>query len=235
MRGNWIQERFPAWTLTWGLAVAVAPGCIDPRSDYDDFVARASSKVPPDAASPGASADTGAALSCSEVLAASPSGTFYGACLTSANAGDATAAIYVVVQNDVVPDADGTTGKLSSTQTFLALHATNISQTVGPPDVYPTAPITSSCQYVIDAGTVTIPAAANSAGADLVLKGTRYRGKIYNTDASCTALDATVTAPVTVDLTQGGNYCVFRRAPASGAITPFTLADFACPGAPSAT
>jgi hypothetical protein len=174
------------------------------------------------------------ALPCSQVLASSPSGTFYGACLTSANAGDQTAAIYVVVKNEVVPDADGMTGKLTTTQTFLALHATNVSQTVGPAVTYPTAPITSACQYVVNAGTVTIPGAANSAGVDLVLEDTRYRGKISNDDESCAALDAQVTAPVTVDLTQGGNYCVFRRAPASGAITPITLADFACPGAPSA-
>jgi hypothetical protein len=235
--GKLLPEGLFDWALAWGLAAALAPaqGCVDPRTDYDDFIARVSAIPPPDAA-PGASGDTGvASVPCSQVLASKPSGTFYGACLTTANAGDATAAIYVVVQNDVVPDADGTTGKVTITQTFLALHATNISQTVGPPQVYPTAPVTAACQYVVNAGTVNIPAAANSAGADLVLEDTRYRGKIENDDESCTALDAHVTAPVTVDLTQGGNYCVFRRAPASGAITPITLADFACPDAPSGT
>ena len=224
-----------AWTLTLGFAVALwtsllaSGGCIDPRGDYDDFVARASSIPPPEAGA----ADTGiASIPCSEVLSSGPSGTFFGACLTTASAGDATSAIYVVVQNDVVPSADGMTGQLTVTQTFLALHATNISQTAGPPLAYPPVTITPACTYVLDAGTVHIPASANSAAVDLVLDGTRYRGKIFTDSDSCSALDATITAPVTVDLTKGGNYCVFRRAPASGAVTPFTLADFACPGAP---
>jgi hypothetical protein len=214
-----------------GLAAALAPaaGCVNPSGDYEDFVARASAIPIPDA-SP---VDTGiATIPCSDVLSSSPSGIFYGACLTTASAGDATAAIYVVVQNDVTVDPGGATGKLTVTQTFLDLHPTNTSQKVGPPMTYPQVAITAACTYVLDAGMVTIPAAANSAGVDLVLDGTRYRGKVFNDDASCSALDAKITAPVTVDLTQGGNYCVFRRAPASGAVTPFTLADFACPGAP---
>ena len=86
---------------------------------------------------------------------------------------------------------------------------------------------------MLDAGTVTIPGAANSDGVDLVLSGTAYRSKLVTDDLSCAALDTTVTAPVMVDLTKGGNYCVFKRAPADGTVTPFTLADFACPGAPA--
>ncbi len=232
MRGALLPQGVCAWTFGLAAGLLPAAGCIDPSSDYEDFVARASAIPLPDASS----VDTGiAAIACSDVLSSSPSGTFYGACLTTASAGDSTAAIYVVVQNDVTVDPGGATGKLTVTQTFLDLHPTNISQKVGAPVTYPQVAITAACTYVLDAGMVTIPAAANSTGVDLVLDGTRYRGKVFNDDASCSALDAKITAPVTVDLTQGGNYCVFRRAPASGAVTPFTLADFACPGAPSAT
>jgi hypothetical protein len=235
VRGELLPQGIGAWTLTLGCAVSLgtslagSEGCVDPRGDYDDFVARASA-IPAPEAGP---ADTGiAGLPCSEVLSSGPSGTFFGACLTTASAGDATSASCGGGQNDVVPSADGTTAQLTVTQTFLDLHATNISQTVGPPLAYRPVTITPECTYVLDAGTVDIPGGANSAGVDLVLDGTRYRGKIFTDDESCSALDATITAPVTVDLTKGGNYCVFRRAPPSGAVTPFTLADFACPGAP---
>ena len=124
VRGELIPQGVGARTQTLGLAVALSTsllasqGCIDPRGDYEDFVARASAIPAPEAGAP----DTGiTGLPCSEVLSSGPSGTFFGACLTTASAGDATSAIYVVVQNDVVPSADGMTAQLTVTQTFLTL------------------------------------------------------------------------------------------------------------------
>jgi hypothetical protein len=211
-----------------GLA-GVAAGCVDPQGDYDAFVERTASQSVIDAGA--TDADTG--QPCPQVLASQPSGTFFGACLTTASEGNAKDANYVVLNYAITADPGGTTGRLQVTQTFLVLNATNISQTVGPPNPYPSTPIDSNCTYVLDAGQLDIPAAANSFGVDLILSGTRYRGKILDADSSCSDLDATVTSPVTVDLTGGGNYCVFRRAPPDGAVTPFALSDFACPSAPA--
>jgi hypothetical protein len=204
-------------------------GCIDPQSDYDSFVARAPA---PDVLTQVGEAQ--ASDPCSQILSGSPSGTFYGACLTTANNGDATQATYVKLVTNVVPSADHTTGQLTVQMTSLMTKPKNISQTVGTTSTPPPAPISAECTYVINAGMVTIPAAGNAAGADLTLQNTRYRGKLLTPDESCAALDATITSPVTIDLTKGGNFCIFRRPLADGSITPFTAGDFQCTGAPVA-
>jgi hypothetical protein len=202
-------------------------GCIEPQDAYEAFVDRAPA---PDAAAPTTS-DAGEP--CSEILAAAPSGTFYGACLTRATAGAAADATYVKLDSTIVPAAGNATGTITVAMTSLALSPTNLAQTVGDTSNPPPAAIAADCTYVIEAGTITIPAPASYAGVALVLAGTRYRGKLLTPDSSCADLDATVTSPVSTDLTQGGNYCVFRRAPADGSITLFTAAEFACPGAPA--
>jgi|HubBroStandDraft_1064217.scaffolds.fasta_scaffold27636_3 hypothetical protein len=202
--------------------------CIDPTSDYNDFIARA--PAPSLDASVG---DGGVpALPCSQVLAGGASGVFYGACLTTASAGDATQAIYVLVKSTLTPGAGGSADEITVTMTSLQLHPTNISQTVGATSSPPSATVSAQCTFVIDAGTIVIPGAANAVGSDLTLTNTTYSWKLLTPDASCAALSATVTVPTMVDLTQGGNYCVFKRAPADGSVTEFTLGDFVCAGAP---
>jgi hypothetical protein len=226
--------RAPLRTLsraaTVPLAFAIpAAACIDPQADYNAFVARA----PAPEARPPASSDAEMADPCPQILSSKPpGGTFYGACLTTANSGDVTQATYVKLDTTVVPSADFTTGELTVQITSLMVHPTNISQTVGATTSPPTAPISTECTYVLEAGTTVIPAAANAASTALTLQNTQYRGKLLTPDESCSALDATVTSPVMVDLTKGGNYCIFRRVPADGSITLFTIDDFACPGAP---
>jgi hypothetical protein len=200
--------------------------CIEPQDAYDAFVARAPA---PDAAAP-TSSDAGDP--CSEILAGAPSGTFYGACLTTAAAGNVADATYVKLDATIVPSAGDTGGTITVALTSLALSPTNISQTVGDTSNPPPAAITADCTYVVEAGTITIPTAASYAHLPLVLAGTRYRGKLLTPDSSCADLDATVTAPISTDLTEGGNYCLFRRAPADGTVTLFTASEFACPGAP---
>jgi len=206
-------------------------GCIDPASEYDAFLARA----PAPSLDASAAADGEIpAIPCTQLLADADnlSGTFYGACLTTVSAGDATQAIYTVVDLAVTPGSGGAPDTVSATMTSLQLKPTNISQTIGGVSKPPPAPISSGCTFVLDAGTIMIPATANATGAMLTLTGTTYSCKILTPDDSCGVFSATVTAPVMVDLTKGGNYCVFRRAPADGSITQFKLADFACAGAP---
>jgi hypothetical protein len=214
------------------LSVAYA-GCVNPQADYNDFVARAPA---PDAQVTGG--DAQATDPCPQILGGTPSGTFYGACMTTASSGDVTQATYVKLDTTVVASADHKTGQLTVAITSLQRTPaggppTNVSQTVGATTNPPAAAVSKECTYVIEAGTTVIPAASNAAKMDLTLTGTRYRGKLLTQDESCTALDATITTPVTVDLTKGGNNCIFRRAPKEGTITPFKLAEFACPGAPA--
>ncbi|MGH7437909.1 MAG: hypothetical protein ACRENE_19695 [Polyangiaceae bacterium] len=210
------------------MALGVSSGCIDPRADYDAFVARA---IVADAQPP-SSGDAEPTEPCPQVLSGQATGVFYGACLTTAASGDLRQATYVKLDSMLTANADHTAGTLTVQLTSLRFGATNVSDTVGATQSPPPAPISPQCTYVIEAGTTTIPAQADYATTELVLTNTRYRGKLVSEDESCAALDATVTTPVTVDLTMGGNYCVFRRAPADGAVTPFALSDFQCPGAP---
>jgi hypothetical protein len=217
-----------ARAFPFALSAAAAAACIDPQGDYDAFVARAPA---PDAAISGGS-DAQVADPCPTVLAGPPSGVFFGACMTTASAGDVTQATYVKLESTIAPSADHTTGELTARITSLVRNPTNISQTVGATTTPPAAPISKDCTYVIEAGTMVIPADSNAAKMDLTLEGTRYRGKLLTSDESCSDLDATITMPVTIDLTKGMNYCVFKRAPPGGAVTLFKLADFECPGAP---
>jgi hypothetical protein len=215
----------------FGLAILVA-ACADPQGDYDSFLARA----PAPDAQPAAVGDAQPAEACPMILMGQASGVFYGGCLTTAAAGDVTQATYVRLDTMVVPSSDYKTGQLTVKITSLKLHATNVSQTVGDVTAPPSAMIAPDCTYVIEAGTTVIPAAATSLNTELVLSNTRYRGKLLTQDESCNDLDATLTTPVTLDLTMGGNACVFRRAPTDGAVTDFLkkASDFVCPGAPPA-
>jgi hypothetical protein len=216
--------------LTFAGALAVVfGGCIDPHADYDAFVARAPA---PDAAPP--ATDAQAADPCPEILSGPPMGTFYGACLTTANSGDVTQATYAKLDAMLVPSADHTTGQLTVVFTSLVRNPKNVSQTAGAPGAPKTAAVSAQCTYVLDEGTQLIPAAANAAATDITLSNARYRGKLLTPDETCSALDAMITIPATVDLTKGGNYCIFRRSPSDGSITPFTIDEFACPGAPPA-
>ena len=208
------------------LACAAFVGCIDPQSDYNAFVARAPA---PDAAP--LADDAQVVDPCSVVLAGNPSGTFYGACLTTANSHDIKQATYVKLDATVVKNADGT-ASVTSRITSLVYEPTNVSQTIGATSSPPTATISASCTYVLEAGTIVIPAQANMASTELTLSNTRYRGKLLTPDSSCTALDATLTSPISLDLTMGGNYCIFRRPMPDGSITLFTLDEINCPGAP---
>jgi hypothetical protein len=219
------RERAAALVLALGLGVA---GCILPADAYSAFIERAPA---PDAA-PTSAGDGGE--SCSDILAGDPSGTFYGACLTSASSDDITQATYVKLVATVVTAPGGQTAGITSQMTSLVRSPSNISDTTGATSSPPTAPVAADCTYVIDAGTTTIPPLANFTGFSLVLENTVYRGKLLTPDSSCADLDATISSPTTVDLETGGNYCVFRRAPPSGAVTLFTLSDYACPGAPGA-
>jgi hypothetical protein len=210
------------------MALGVSLGCVDPQADYDAFVARA---VVPDAQPP-SPADAQPTEPCPQILSGPASGVFYGACLTTAASGDLRQATYVKLDSTLMTNADHTAGTLTVQLTSLRFGATNVSDTVGATQSPPPSAISPQCTYVIEAGTTTIPAEANYATTELVLMNTRYRGKLLSQDESCADLDATVTTPVTVDLTMGGNYCIFRRAPADGTVTPFKLSDLQCPGAP---
>jgi hypothetical protein len=211
------------------VAVALAvPACINPGDDYSNFVARAPA---PDAQA--VASDAFAGEPCKQVLAGPRTGTFYGACLTTAASGDVTQATYVKLDITVDVNPDGATGTLTAAFTSLLFKANNVSMTVGSTQHPPTVPIASDCTYVINAGTTNIPGTANSLGVDLTLTNTRYRGKLLTPDESCSDLDAIVTVPAMVDLTMGGNYCIFKRAPPDGSFAPFTHGDFACPGAPA--
>jgi len=210
-------------------ALRQGTGCVDPKTDYDDYLARVPATTF-DASAPDQSAP---ALPCSAILAGSPSGVFYGACLTAVSKGDPSGEIYAVLHETVTANADGTTGTITISQAYLQAKPTNVSQTASAFIDYPALPISSDCTYVLSAGDVTIPGASNSDMVDLVLSGTTYLAKLLTDDQACAAFSAMVTAPVSVDLTMGGNYCLFRRAPADGSITSFPAADFACPGAPT--
>jgi hypothetical protein len=214
-------------TIATVLTVSALAACINPQDDYEAFIARAPA---PDAQV--AAGDAPSGEPCMQVLAGPRTGTFYGACLTTAASGDVTQATYVKLDISVDVNPDGASGTLTTAFTSLKYQATNVSDTVGPTQNNPPVPITKDCTYVIDAGTTNIPSAAYKLNAALTLSGTRYRGKLLTPDSSCSALDATLTSPVMLDLTTGGNYCVFRRAPPDGSITLFKKDDYTCPGAP---
>jgi hypothetical protein len=240
MRGRWMSKALGA--LGFASLVAYGVACVIPEDDYDEFLAR-----PSKAAGAGGAAGTGGAsgaagaavgmyeMACQELLgSANLSGKFYGACLPTIAQGDVTQAMYIRLVGSVEVAMDKKSGVLTTEVTAVRLNATSVDDVVGVTTPSPPAEVKTDCTFVATAAELLVPKEASPLKANLTLTNAVYRGRFIDADHACAELDATVTKPITVDLTGPGDVCLFRRAPDDGTITQFTIAEFnaGCPDVP---
>ena len=194
--------------LAGGLVVLAwsAPGCIDPKSDYEDFATR------PLAEREASVADVQLTM-CQELLGQNLSGLYYTSCLPKANP----APFALATTLTVTPAEDDMTASLEMSFTPLKLYATSMSDTTGSPLTLPKTTIDSNCAYTLDIGTLTLGREANSLDRDLTATNVVLRGLFQNVNQSCAELDGQVDL-IMLSLMGDGDYCVFVRAPADNSV-----------------
>jgi hypothetical protein len=203
------------WVLGVG-AFPIAAGCVDPRSDYEDFLGRPVIQRE-------ASTSDVEQSPCRDVLAQDLSGNYFGSCFVKA----VMLPFSLAVEQVVRPSADGTTGEIDVSFTALTLMATSLSDTTGMKTVLKTVPVDSECRYREDVGTLILPAAANSLDRDLESVDVVLRGKLLSADRSCSELDGRVPL-VNLSLDDDGDVCVYVRAPDDGSLPTVGAGDYAC-------
>jgi hypothetical protein len=202
--------------LCLGLFPLSAFGCVDARSDYDEFLRRPF--TPRDAGL----VDVGESP-CQEVLAADLNGKYFGSCFVKS----VNLPFSLSVEQTVRPSADGTTGEIDVAFTPLKTTATSLSDTAGEKTTLKTVPVDGECRYREDVGTLILPAAANSLDRDLESVDVVLRGKLLSADRSCSELDGKVPFAM-LSLDGDGDICVYVRAPADNSIPTIPMEEYAC-------
>jgi len=207
------------WAIGPGalLAQLGAAGCIDPQSDYDDFVGRPVTQRE-------ASVVDVMLTQCEDLLQQDPSGKYVMWCRPS----QIPVPFAVVVDEKISSAFDGATPKLEMTVASLRSMAASVSDTVGPSTMLKDTTLNSDCTYTNDVGTLTLAAEANSLMRDLTALDVVLRGKLQSSQRQCAELDGHVDDPIMIDLKADGDICIFVRAPADGAVPMVGDDEYAC-------
>jgi len=198
------------------ILATLAVGCIDPKTDYEDFIQRP-------VAMPEASVPDVALTPCQELLAQDLSGLYYTSCLPKA----LPVPFALAVTQTFKSNADGT-ASLDFSFFPMKKDATSISETVGAqPIVLPSTMVSSDCTYIENIGTLTLPGPANSLGYDLVAENVFLRGKLQDHDHACGELDGNVPL-INLSLEGDGDPCMFVRTPEGGPTPTIGMGDYSC-------
>ena len=218
------MTRLPLWKVRgaltkWVLGVGfflIATGCVDPRADYDEFLAR-----------PAIERDAGKVdvevSPCQDLLAQDLNGQYFAKCFVTA----VQQPFLLAVEQTVRPSGDGMTAELDVAFTALTTTATSLNDTAGTKTMVKTT-VDSECRYRQDVGSLVLPAAANSTGRDVETSDIVFRGRLLSVERSCSELDGKVVVPLMLSLDADGDVCSYVRMPADGSLPPITNADFVC-------
>lgn len=194
--------------------------CVDPKQDYDDWIARtadarATVYVPPDSAAfEGSPPDGGFA------------GTFFMACLPSTSLGDVGQALLSKVVLQYTADGNGG-GTVDYRAIALRIGSTDLSQSVGTPTILNGVRVTSFVAPLVY-GPTTIPATADPlTPLDIIFQDLTLFMHIEDDTHLCATLSGHLVQPEVIDLSQPGSNCVLR--PSSGPIPKLVTDDFHCP------
>ncbi|MDP9151903.1 MAG: hypothetical protein M3O36_18425 [Myxococcota bacterium] len=194
--------------------------CVDPKQDFDDWIARtadarASVYVAPDSAAfEGSPPDGGF------------SGVYFMSCLPSTAQGDVGQALLAKVTLRYTADGSGG-GTVDYEAISLRHDATDLSQTVGTATVLNGVPVSGFVAALVY-GPTTLPALADPlTPIDLVFQDLTLYMHFQNETQLCATLSGHIVQPQMIDLSQPGNRCVLRQS--TGAIPTLQLSDFHCP------
>jgi hypothetical protein len=207
-------------------AVFLASACVDPKTDYDDWLSRTEDAR---AGSTGVNE-----ASFEAALDGGFTQTYFMACVSQL-AGESISKATIFVSNITYQPSGGggESGSLSVTNTSLKVGATSMSQDViGSPG-------TSSCTVSADGrcdasfGPSTIPGAGNAVfpGQDIVFTSSTLHFVIGSETQLCADLSGTITAPLNFTFDPSKNVCIYL--PVSGDQVPDYSGDqglvSACP------
>ena len=193
-----------------GMAVLAASAwlgtaCVDPKTDYDDWLIRTTNLRNQTAPENDASYE-----------ASLPDGGFtqlyYMACVSQLTDSTITEATIFVANATFTPAETGGGGTFDLTDTALQFGATNLSQTVGPQVVETGIPVSADGVAVINYGMTTIPAAANPLQNGIVVFGAlTLTFQIGPGDNLCALATGNYTAPITLPMITPGqqNLCIY--------------------------
>jgi hypothetical protein len=196
---------------------ATLGGCIDPKADYDDFVARP--VLVPEAGMPDV-----VLTPCEELLQQDVSGSYFLSCLPQ----NPPLPFSLAAQLQVTA-ADGGSPMVAVSFRPLRDMAVNLADGVGDEVVLAPTPIASDCTFVQQIGNFTLPPSANSLDLNIVASDVVLRGKLQSTTNSCGDLDGTViTPPIGIMLAGNGDACVFIRTPMDAPVPVLSASDYVC-------
>jgi hypothetical protein len=206
------------------MSAIVMAGCVDPQSDYNDWLARTA-----DARAAGSTSDASTSFD-----AAPPDGgfnqVFAMACSTQLAPGFADSTRFMATATYTPGTSGG--GQLTFYDQPLQAHATSMSQTVGEQTATQTVAVDSSGKAKLVFGPVVLPGAANPVtGGDADFDSTSTLNFIVGQGSLCAGLTGNITSPfpIALDPTKG-DICLFVSSTADGAFP--TLTDDAFTGSP---
>jgi hypothetical protein len=206
------------------LAAASAGGCVTPKSDYDDWLART------------ADARAGQAVVDGGVFEGSlPEGgfdnTYFMACVSQIASSDITKATLFAAHVVYTPSAGGGGQFTFSNQPLNSYQhtPTSLSDTAGPAATPVTVPVDADGKATIDFGPSTVPGADNAiTGQDVLFAANATLNFIIGPGTSvCAGLTGNITQPFPVTLDLHKDVCVFR--PSTGDIPTLAQTDVHCP------
>lgn len=195
--------------------------CVDPRADYDDYLARTETQRGPipvavsDASFEGAAPDGGF------------SSDYYVACLPSIALGNLQKTLKF--RASVVYTATNT---INITMYPIKAGAADLSETIGAPLVKNDTPVTADGKFVADFGTPGIDGPANPISGNPITFGKCImEGYLTEPPAKfCAELNALIVKPSEISLEEPGDACRFWKIEApSGPLPPIKKEDFVCP------
>jgi hypothetical protein len=208
-------------TLPLAVAGLLASGCVDPKRDYDDWLARTADARSVVVTFEAGVSDAGAPETAFEK-------TYLMACLSALSAGNAGEALLFKADAKFTPASGTGGGTFDFTQTPLVAHAHDITQAApnGMAVTVNGSPVAADGTASVHIGPTTIPMEADPIGADIVFTDSTLLFHVSE-DALCAGLSGHVSEPVVSDLDPAQNFCIFR--PSTSPFPAFQASDFHCP------
>jgi hypothetical protein len=228
----------PAGTFVLSTVCFVATGtalalvaCVDPKSDYDNYLARTEAGSSPTGdggpISEGASPDAGFTQE------------YVMACTSQLANGSAARATYFMVTVAYTPGAPGEDGTLDFTDQALALGPpmpgypsgsppTRVSPGIGNVVTVNGSPVTPDGHCDVVFGPTSVPGAANPiTGTDIQFTDSTLHFQVGPGSQLCAELSGDVTEPLILPLDPTQNICVFKET--TGPVEPLTQSEVHCP------
>lgn len=207
----------------------VVAGCVDPRSDYEDYLSRTA-----DARAAAEETDAGAVDSAAPDAAFQQ--TYVMACLPGLFGGNVSDAMLFSTNLSYTPKSGGGGGQLTVSETPLVVGASNSTQTVGNTVTSAPTPVTANGTANVVLPNAIVPAAANPTGmGDIVFENDPPLQSDFifvPTDAGvqvCAGLVGTTSKPVVAMLTAQDAPCIFIALKPTDKIPQLEESQFHCP------